>query len=87
MSRRQKLIFVAWCLFPFVLALGFRAVDNYQFDLERHHKQKLNPDYFPSFRGMDQLQDKHEVVCSELGLVGTSIIRLKKKSQVPEKRE
>lgn len=69
MSRRQKLIFVAWCLFPFVLALGFRAVDNYQFDLERHRLHKNKPDYFPSTLGPEELNPAHEFTCHQLDLV------------------
>lgn len=38
MTTRLKLIFVSLCLFPFVLAMGIRSVDNYRY---REHKAKL----------------------------------------------
>ena len=72
MSRKHKLIFVALSLFPFVLAMGFRAADNYQFALERHHHIKTHPDYFPSIKNAEELQLQQEFTCQHLKLAGDS---------------
>ena len=47
MSRKNTFIFVCLCLFPFVLAMGFRAADNYQFAQHKKMLHKTHPSYLP----------------------------------------
>jgi len=72
MNKKQKLIFVALCLFPFVLAMSFRTVDNYQFALEHQRSKKLNPDYFPHNPSIVDQEPEHEFTCHKLQLASDS---------------
>ena len=72
MSRRQKLIFIALSLFPFVLAMSFRAVDNYHFTLELHKSQKAHTDYFPKPPG-EEYELESEYTCGYLELSQDSL--------------
>lgn len=47
MSRKHKYIFVFLCLFPFMLAMSFRAADNYRFAQHLDKLKKSRPEYFP----------------------------------------
>ena len=73
MSRRHKLIFVALSLFPFVLAMSFRAVDNYQFALQKERIKKERTDYYPQSIGPTEQNPEHEFSCHEHMLASDSL--------------
>jgi len=47
MSKKHIYIFIFLCLFPFMLAMTFRAVDDYRFAQHKKMLIKENPGYFP----------------------------------------
>lgn len=47
MSRRHTYIFIFLCLFPFLLAMTFRAADDYRFSQHLEKLKKSKPQYFP----------------------------------------
>lgn len=71
MNRRHKLIFIALSLFPFVLAMSFRAVDNYQFALERQKHLKSHPDYYPPILNVEEIEK--EFTCHQMELSQDSL--------------
>jgi len=73
MSRKHKLIFVALSLFPFVLAMGFRTVDNYQFALKKQQQRKLHPDYYPAISNSEEKLQEQEYTCHELIMTQDSL--------------
>lgn len=47
MSRKHTYIFIFLCLFPFLLAMTFRAADDYRFAQHLEKLKKQRPQYFP----------------------------------------
>lgn len=47
MSRKHTYIFIFLCLFPFLLAMTFRAADDYRFSQHLEKLKKERPQYFP----------------------------------------
>lgn len=64
MSRKHTYIFIFLCLFPFLLALSFRAADDYLFAQHREKLKKEQPRYFPKEppKAAEELIE-HEFTC------------------------
>jgi hypothetical protein len=64
MSRKHTYIFIFLCLFPFLLAMTFRAADNYRFAQHIEKLKKERPQYFPKEppRRLEELTD-YEFTC------------------------
>ena len=75
MSRKQWFTFLALSVLPFVLALSFRAVDNYFFQLHRQKMMKERTNYFPKNppEAAEELI-KNELSCQELTVAGDSLV-------------
>ena len=75
MSRKQWFTFVMLSVFPFLLALTFRATDNYFFRLHRQKMVKERTNYFPQ-SPPDSTEEliKNEFSCQELTVAGDTLM-------------
>ena len=74
MSRRQWFTFIALSLLPFVIALTFRASDNYFFRLHKHKLMKEGSNYYPK-AVPESTEDisRYEFSCQELAVESDSL--------------